>query len=511
MASGSRTRSVSISPLTHTIESYRNARMSWAGCLAELADNSLSPEKGDASRIHLDIRRHEVRVYDNGVGIDEVSRVLRPGDSGTWAGSADIGLYGVGATQALLWMGCRSEVHTVWEGRYSRAIVDWDALLRNRRSNKWEARVEDLGPVEQVNPLELPDEIRMEQRGTLLLAAKRVRGRRTPHTGDIRKSLERLFTPAPRSGREILFHSVARRETYSLNPLDPPTLSEPTKVAGEIGGKPYSGEVGVLDHADARVSGLWFGYQHRMIVRKGAADVPGLPSNVYGYIELGPEWRRSLSTFKDDISRDLEPLLGDIRGQIEDVIEQGLRWNKDLKVGWLQAQLEATLFKRTGSTPGRVEVHEESVSGRGDEGSSHSGGTKGMPESVEHPGQSPKQGAQTTGLRIESEPGRSPFVWTDIGASSVVVSFDPQHPHFAKSLSEPLDCPAFFGCVGASFANALAAKDVEQIVRVFPALRGRLLEDPTQRFPVILDEFTRRTASVRDRPTMAQIERDVRA
>lgn len=130
MAAKARTNRVRITPLTHTIESYRNARMTWAGCLGELLDNALSHEKGNANRVGIEVTGKEVRVFDDGAGIDDVSRIVRPGDSGTWNRSSDIGLYGIGATQALLWMGCRSEVHTVHAGQYARAYVDWDNLLR---------------------------------------------------------------------------------------------------------------------------------------------------------------------------------------------------------------------------------------------------------------------------------------------------------------------------------------------------------------------------------------------
>jgi hypothetical protein len=100
-------------------------------------------------------------------------------------------------------------------------------------------------------------------------------------------------------------------------------------------------------------------------------------------------------------------------------------------------------------------------------------------------------------------------VWADIGERSVVISFDASHPHFEKSLQEPLDCPAFFGAIGASFASALAAKDPHEAATIFPAVKRRLTDDARHRFAVILDEFTRRTAHVRERPTMPHIERDV--
>jgi hypothetical protein len=40
-------------------------------------------------------------------------------------------------------------------------------------------------------------------------------------------------------------------------------------------------------------------------------------------------------------------------------------------------------------------------------------------------------------------------------------------------------------------------------------VKGRLTDDVRHRFAVILGEFTRRTAHVKERPTMAHIERDV--
>lgn len=40
-------------------------------------------------------------------------------------------------------------------------------------------------------------------------------------------------------------------------------------------------------------------------------------------------------------------------------------------------------------------------------------------------------------------------------------------------------------------------------------MKERLTDDARHRFAVILDEFTRRTAHVKERPTMAHIEREV--
>ncbi len=513
-AARTQAKRVQITPLTHTIESYRNARMTWAGCLAELVDNALSPEKGAATFVNIAISATEVRVVDDGEGIDDVSRVIRPGDSGSWSNSSDIGLYGIGATQALLWMGRRSEVHTIRGQLYTRAFVDWDELLRRRRSDRWEARVEELGHVELVDPGTIPEELRGRRQGTLLVAAKRVRGRRSPHAREIRQSLAKLFTPALRQSRRILVSSASSPEPVALAPLSPPTLADPITFRGEINEKPFSGEAGVLERTDARIAGIWFGYQHRMIVRKTAADLPGLPSNVYGYVELAPAWRRSLSTFKDDIVRDLDPLLESVREQIAEVIQQGLRWNKDLKVDWLRSQLATALFRAAGGQEGRRRVRVEAAERASStvEGEQREGGSKKQkpPDSIDDGGEGhPEDSDADTGLRIESDPNRDPFVWTDIGDGRIVVSFDPNHPHFEKSLAEPVDCPAFYGAIGASFASALSKRTPEEIHRVFPSLRGRLSESDVQRFAAILDEFTRRTAAVKDRPTMAQIERDV--
>jgi hypothetical protein len=383
--------------------------------------------------------------------------------------------------------------------------------------------VDEFGAVGLVDPQILPEELRGQRHGTLLIARRRIPGRRSPRVGEIHRTLGRIFTPALRTGREVFLHSGSSDSTYSLEPLSPPTLAIPVKVEGSIDGKSYQGEVGILEHTDSKISGIWFGYQHRMIVRKGAADIPGLPTNVYGYIELGTEWRKSLSTFKDDIVRDIEPLLKEIRVQIADVIEEGSHWTKDLKVEWLRAKLADVLFQEIGERIGMVEVHDkDEVVPRPDPVDPPPDPPDLIdppvppipevitPDSVGHSGDKPRdEGGSGTGIRIESDPGREPCVWTDIGESNIVVSFDPHHPHFEKSLEEPLNCPAFYGAIGASFSASLASKEPEQISRIFPALKGRVADDFQLRFVVIFDEFTRRTASLKERPTMAQIERDV--
>jgi len=44
----------------------------------------------------------------------------------------------------------------------------------------------------------------------------------------------------------------------------------------------------------------------------------------------------------------------EVLNQIEEAIEEGLRWNKDLKGEWLRSRLDDVLFRDAGDRPGRI-------------------------------------------------------------------------------------------------------------------------------------------------------------
>src|SRR5262245_21090210 len=122
-----------LAPKAHMIHSIVSNNWTAHAALAEFVDNAFAPNKGGANDIWIDVRRDRIVIWDHGRGVDDLNRLFQLGNTSSWEDRSDIGLYGVGATHASIWLGRGLRVATVREGRLHEYEVDWDECVQHGR------------------------------------------------------------------------------------------------------------------------------------------------------------------------------------------------------------------------------------------------------------------------------------------------------------------------------------------------------------------------------------------
>jgi anti-sigma regulatory factor (Ser/Thr protein kinase) len=105
-----------LTPLPHLLKSIRSRNWSLGGALMEWVDNSLQHGRADNIAIMID-NAFGIAIKDNGIGIDDINRVFTLGDASAYGDLSQIGQYGVGATDAMIYLGEVAAVETVRDGR----------------------------------------------------------------------------------------------------------------------------------------------------------------------------------------------------------------------------------------------------------------------------------------------------------------------------------------------------------------------------------------------------------
>jgi hypothetical protein len=94
------------------------------GALAEVIDNSFGGNTGNADTVVITHNKRTLTVLDNGRGLEHLHFVFQlGGGSGDRAG--DIGRYGVGGTEAGLYLADKVDVWTMRDGKSCHHSVDW--------------------------------------------------------------------------------------------------------------------------------------------------------------------------------------------------------------------------------------------------------------------------------------------------------------------------------------------------------------------------------------------------
>ena len=107
----------------HMLRSVRARTWHLPGAINEFVDNSFG--HGNAETVEIVIGGEEIRVADDGIGVDDVNRLFRLGDASAYTRPGEIGQYGVGAKNAMLWLGDHVEVTTVRDSRRHEMVVNW--------------------------------------------------------------------------------------------------------------------------------------------------------------------------------------------------------------------------------------------------------------------------------------------------------------------------------------------------------------------------------------------------
>jgi hypothetical protein len=248
--------------------------------------------------VSIDRKRRIITLTDDGRGIEDISALFTLG-KGAPEGGDDIGRYGMGGSEALLWLADKVTVRTILDGRSSGATVNWKACVA-----KEEFPTIDITwrtPSAAAIPLELMS----IGHGTSIRIHLHP-GHRLPNDGTqrsaLRTPLSRLFAPGLRAGRRIVWNGE-ELQPYSPGLADD-AVNFPVSVRTEQGelltGKVVAGACDVsLENSKLAVT-----YSYRVVeeTRDAFQDYQG--GGVAGWIALGEEWRRYLTTTKDGFANE---------------------------------------------------------------------------------------------------------------------------------------------------------------------------------------------------------------
>jgi len=313
MASPSRS-DLDNTPSTHLVLSLCRNNLDWHRACGELIDNAFD---AGATSVAISIeKRRGVETFsiaDNGVGCDDLRSFVRLGDHRGKA-STRLGQYGIGAKEAMLWIGQeppRINVTSVHGGKEHRLTYDFAAVYK---SGSWAIDPDSL-QTEDATPGECGTIVRVQS----------PRLRQLPHgaawDGFVAR-LGYLYAPAIKRGRQITFarngevpQPIAR---YELPPLEPGFVD----AIVDVGGKQARVHVGIVaEGASNPRPGITYTYGFRVIVAAGGYGCgPFDYTRIAGVVDLGAGWL--LTKNKDNISQHADELYAAVLAICGDVLRR---------------------------------------------------------------------------------------------------------------------------------------------------------------------------------------------
>lgn len=296
-------RMFNITPKPRMLLAVQNQKWTVSGALAELIDNAFGPGRGNATavKITLDVTNRTLTVTDDGQGMEYIGRLFQLGNTiGRFAG--DIGHYGSGGTQAIIWLPEWVTVATERNGKIMQDTIRWSDIFAMEDfrdiavTNEWKN-----GRISEYSEWTHGTAIHMK-----LLKTRKI------SVSNVLRDLSRLFAPGLRRGKKIIWCQRRAGELIDVN-----FLNDPFEIRGrpentvhfdivmERGKEhlPVHGAIsfdGAVSHAESLVR-IGLGYREIMRTREcfksGNEAFAGI--GVSGWLDLGDGWQKYLSTTKD--------------------------------------------------------------------------------------------------------------------------------------------------------------------------------------------------------------------
>lgn len=305
----------------------------------EMLDNSLQHGKASVVAIAIDNSRG-IAVVDDGIGIDDINRIFTLGDASAYGDLGQIGQYGVGATDAMIFLGRKSEVRTIRNGRLHEMHVDW---IDVEKTNVWPTRYKGKGSPAEIG--EMGTEVTIKGLFTHYFL-------RTSEA--LAKDLGLTFAPALLDGTKIkLHHRLASGENKSIEiaPYTPDGLKDVIAIKGEIktsdGSLRWSGRAGLAINLLERHNGAHIAFQHRVIEMTRDPFKGTSAPTLYVEVRLDATtpWKFCLSDHKDGVVRYREELINSIHSEIEALLDKAREQATNLALIEMTALIEGPINK----------------------------------------------------------------------------------------------------------------------------------------------------------------------
>src|SRR5262245_35605957 len=292
-------------PSGRIIHGLRNRKWSIYGAIAELVDNSFGELRGNADTVWIqwDGKKRILRVLDNGRGMIDVADLFILGE-GTTSGPDDIGKYGMGGCQALLWLADDAIVQTLRaDAGVACGRANWKSCDERNDfptiDNQWRRATTTTCPT---------DLLKLGHGTSIFLYLKE--GLRF-HQDTMCKELSRRYSVALRTGRKIYWISGLTDENTTVIPLEPWNPGEMKDVVTgtitmeeELSAKVLAGRIDGLSVINSKLA-VNYGYRQIKETTEGFGQIV---QGAMGYIDLSPKWLHYLTTEKDDIREEYRHL-----------------------------------------------------------------------------------------------------------------------------------------------------------------------------------------------------------
>ena len=308
-------------PRGSIIRSYASRSFSWKLALCEWIDNAFDAAKNKnvaLSVIKIDIGKDHVEIQDNSVGTDKLHSMVVLGDH-TPHDSTQIGEYGIGAKDAMLWIGgdfSTVSIKSTHKGIKRTLRCDWQDYAR-----EWD--LDD--PVEEVAR---PGDI-----GTSITVTPRKRD--VPAGQSWLRLVEDIgytYSSALKKGAKVTISGPTKNaKDVEIVPWKLPDLDDVIDVKIDVNGKTARVYCGIVKPGIPNTrSGITYLSMFRVILpesAKGCGDHN--LARVCGFVELGKGWK--FSTNKDDIIGDAKDLFDEVERVIKSILVRGDSIGSELK------------------------------------------------------------------------------------------------------------------------------------------------------------------------------------
>ena len=416
-----------LTPKPHMLKSVRSRNWSLSGAIEELVDNSIG--HGHATEITIFVGNNQgIAVEDDGIGVDDINRIFTYGDASAYDDLHQIGQYGVGATNATVYLGDVTEVITVRNKIKNRMRVDWAQV---ERSGEWPEAYTGRGAYVK------------EPSGTQVLVTKLARHYQLASSEKMVRDFGQVFAPALRKGTKITIHhhlagnypaGHKNKESFVVEPFTPVDLTDVIKIKGKVltasGPLLWKGRAGLSESLPERFNGVHIAFGHRVIELTRDAFQGRSAPTLYVEVQLDDwtPWKHQLSEHKDRVVRYRDELIESIHEEIKALLDKAEQQAQSLALDVMTAPIEAAI---TAAMKGAGLLHIEldalpiPAGGIGEgEGPVNPGpGDKHEVFDLGHEGEPAVKAPRATGVRVEwsdALEGRA-FGWRLDGPSFTVI------------------------------------------------------------------------------------------
>lgn len=322
-------------PTARILNAIRQRDWTIWGALFELVDNSFGEQRGNADHVWIFWNAHKKNrnliVLDNGRGMQDIADLFVLG-KGTAAAVGDIGFYGVGGSEAGLWLSDIERVETLRDGQVARVEVNWEKCIKQEQypdiDNRWRKATRHT----------CSEQLLKLGHGTAITLLIRDNFRKILPE-NLQTHLSRTFAAGLRQGRQIdwvqIDEATGVATTTPLVPWAPGKLEDVIEgtitVRKNLTARVQAGRV---DHLSIQNSKLSINYIYRQI--KETTEGFGQPiQGACGSVDLSSGWLEHLTTTKDNFreeSRDLEFELMEKTAALLQPLVEKLEQNKLEKV-----------------------------------------------------------------------------------------------------------------------------------------------------------------------------------